>query len=70
MFGHLETINTQGIDGFEDVGRKMANLGLHPNATNASVQKQLVMLEPFHDFFKKCLELASICYSFCNGICR
>ena len=37
MFGHLETFKTEGIDGFEDVGIKMANLGLHPNVTDASV---------------------------------
>ena len=39
LFGHLEIIKTEGIDGFEDVGRKMASLRLHPNATDATVQR-------------------------------
>ena len=34
---HMETIKTEGIDGFEDVGRKMASLRLHPNAMDATV---------------------------------
>ena len=56
-FGHLETIKTEGIDGFEDVGRKMASLRLHPNATDASVQRRLTMLGPLLDFYKNHLEL-------------
>ena len=58
LFGHLETIKTEGIDGFEDEGRKMASLGLHPNATDASVQRRLGMLGPLLDFCKNRLELA------------
>ena len=58
MFGHLETIKTEGIDGFKDVSRKMASLGLHSNATDASVQRQLAMLGPLLDFCKNRLELA------------
>ena len=58
LFGHLKIIKSEGMDGFEDVGRKMAKLGLHPNATDALVQRQLSMLEPLHDFCKNCLELA------------
>ena len=39
MFGHLKTIKTEGINGFEDVDRKMASLGLYPNAIDASIQR-------------------------------
>ena len=42
----------------EDVGRKMASLGLHPNATDVSVQRQLDMLGSLPDFCKNRLELA------------
>ena len=56
LFGHLETIKIEGIGGVEDVGRKMASLGLHPNATDAFVQRQLAMLELFLNFCKNRLE--------------
>ena len=55
---YLETIKTEGIDDFEDVGRKMASLRLHPNATDASVQRRLAMLGPLLEFCKNRLELA------------
>ena len=58
LFGHLEIVKTEGIDGFEDVGRKMASLGLHPNATDASVQRRFNTLGPLLDFCKNRLELA------------
>ena len=39
------------------MGRKTANLGLHPNATDASIKKQLIMLGPFLDFCKNRLNV-------------
>ena len=52
LFGHLGTIKIKGIDGFEDVGRKMASLDFHPNATDASIHRRLAMLGPLLDFVK------------------
>ena len=62
LFGHLETIKTEGIDGFEDVGRKMASLGLHPNATDSRSKGDSLCWGLFSIFVK--LFRVGVCFFF------